>query len=105
MEGAQPLAVALPSGTASGPRLWKLVTSTRSVWNSNVVCWLLSDPGPIPDIDYVERFGRDVDGEELLRGVERGDGHAGAVERDAVTETHVVEIAVGHRNAEPLAVG
>jgi len=59
MEGAQPLAVALPSGMASGPRLWKLVTSTRSVWNSNVVCWLLSDPGPIPDIDYVERFGRD----------------------------------------------
>jgi len=30
MEGAQPLAVALPSGMASGPRLWKLVTSTRS---------------------------------------------------------------------------
>ena len=23
------------------------------------MCWLLSDPGPIPDIDDVERFGRD----------------------------------------------
>ena len=43
--------------------------------------------------------------ELLLRRVERGDGHAGAVERNAVAEPDIVEIPVGHRNAESFAVG
>src|SRR5690606_26227058 len=56
-----------------------------------------------------ERFGGNVDGELLVRQVERGDGHAGAVEGDAVTETHVIEIvarATVRRagDGEPLAV-
>ena len=53
----------------------------------------------------VERFGGNVDGELLVCGRERGHGHACAVERNAVTESYVVEIAVGRDDAESLAVG
>ena len=34
-----------------------------------------------------------------------GDGHAGAVQRDAVAQLHVVEVAGRHLDLEPLAVG
>src|SRR5262245_45453412 len=46
----------------------------------------------------------DVDREAALRGVEAGDRHAGAVERDAVAERDVVEIAGGRLDGETLAV-
>jgi hypothetical protein len=53
----------------------------------------------------VEGLRGDVDGELLSLGDERGDGHAGAVERNAVAEPDVIEVAVGHRDAESFAVG
>jgi len=53
----------------------------------------------------VEGFGGNVDGELLALGSERGDRHAGAIERDAVAETDVVEVARGHLDAESLAMG
>ncbi|MNT31338.1 hypothetical protein D3C72_1671680 [compost metagenome] len=53
----------------------------------------------------VEGLRGNVDGELPAFRCERGDRHAGAVERDAVAEPDVVEVAVGHLDAESLAVG
>ena len=51
-----------------------------------------------------QRLGRDVDG-ELRRGwVHAGDRHAGAIERNAVAQAHIVEVARRGRNDQPLAV-
>jgi hypothetical protein len=40
----------------------RAVPAMTRVKTHKVVCWLLSDPGLIPDIDDVERFGRDGPG-------------------------------------------
>ena len=53
---------------------------------------------------FVQRFGRDVDRELVEGWVKRGDGHAGAIERDAVAQAHVVEVAGGRLDGEALAV-
>jgi hypothetical protein len=36
--------------------------------------------------------------------IQRGDGHAGAVERNAVAQAHVVKVAGRRRDGEALAV-
>jgi len=53
---------------------------------------------------FVERLGRHIDG-KLMRGkVEGGDGHAGAVDGDAVAQANVVQVARGHLESESLAM-
>ena len=52
----------------------------------------------------VQRFGGNVDGEARLLGRQGGDGHAGAVERNAVTQAHVIEVAGRRFDGETLAM-
>ena len=51
-----------------------------------------------------QRFGRDVDGELMGVEVKAGDGHARAIQSDAVPQTDVVEITCGRLQSEALAV-
>ena len=52
----------------------------------------------------VQGFGRDVDREAALGAVKLDHRHAGAIERNAVPQAHVVEVAGGRLDLEPLAV-
>lgn len=60
--------------------------------------------GLVQAAGFVERLGRDVDGEVQAARGQGGDGHARAVEGDAVAQCDVVEVAVGRLDAKTLAV-
>jgi len=53
----------------------------------------------------VQRFGGDVDGELFLGHIKGGDRHAGAVERNAVAKTDIVQITNGCLYGQALAMG
>ena len=59
---------------------------------------------PVQAAGFVERFGRNVDGELTALRAEGGDGHASAVEGDAVAQAHIVKVPGGGLDGEALAV-
>jgi hypothetical protein len=52
-----------------------------------------------------QRLGRDVHAELPCDRIEPGDGHAGAIERDAVAEADIVQVCRRGFEGQPLAVG
>ena len=61
-------------------------------------------PGVIKACGFVQALCRNVDGKPIGGGIETGEGHAGAVEGNAVAELGVVEVAPGGGDGEPEAV-
>jgi hypothetical protein len=53
---------------------------------------------------FGQRFGGDVDGEAVEGKVQRRGRHAGAVERDAVAQAHVIKVTRRRLDGEALAV-
>ena len=53
---------------------------------------------------FVQRLGRDVNAKAVVLGLQVGDGHASAVDGDAVAQAHIGQIAIGHGQAQALAV-
>src|SRR5574343_672371 len=53
----------------------------------------------------VQRLGGNVHGEGVACRVHASHCHAGAVEGDAIAQTHIVQVASGWDHAQPLAVG
>ena len=52
-----------------------------------------------------QRFGRDVEAKGAGSRVDAGYGHAGAIERDAVTQADVTDVCGGAFDREVFAVG
>ena len=64
----------------------------------------VDDAGFSQAAGFCQGFGRNIDGKSVVGDVQRHGRHAGAVECNAVTQTHVVEVTRRRFNGEALAM-